>query len=78
MTIDETICYVAVQSGLVDFVLADGRRVQIPIEWLPKLHAMGPRGCGDARIAADGQSVTWPAIGETVSVAHVLTRRRTA
>jgi hypothetical protein len=76
MLIDGTIYAVTVQRDTVEFELADGRRVIAPRENSPLLHLAGQSRCGDAVIADDGLSVCWPAIGETVSVAHVLTRRR--
>lgn len=74
-TFHDTIYSVYVQSDCVAFVLADERTVQVPLRMFPALHAAGARGCGEAVIAEDGLSVSWPAIGETISVAHLLTRR---
>lgn len=76
MLIDETIYEVAVRDRHVCFELGDGRHVHVALDWLPKLEAVGRTRCGEPEIAEDGRSVTWPAIGETISIERVLTRRR--
>lgn len=54
------------------FDLADGRSVEVPIEWFPLLQA-APKDARDAfEIVDDGRVMAWPELGERVSVVAVL------
>jgi hypothetical protein len=63
---------VSVSEDDLSVLLADGRRVIVPLAWFPRLlHATAEQRAG-WRIIGDGQGVHWPEIDEDLSVAGLL------
>jgi len=53
-------------------LLADGRRVIVPLAWFPRLLHATDEQRAKWRIIGDGQGVHWPDIDEDLSVAGLL------
>ena len=54
------------------FDLADGRSVEVPIEWFPLLQAAPKDARAAFEIVDDGRVMAWPELGERVSVDAVM------
>jgi hypothetical protein len=52
--------------------LADGRTVNVPLAWFPRLLHASLDERADLRIIGDGEYVNWPALDEDLSVAGLL------
>ena len=76
--LDHSICEVSFQRRALCVVLGDGRSLCAPLEWFPVLNATRADRLDGFVIADDGLSVSWPALGETVSVEYLLARRSVA
>jgi len=53
-------------------VLADGRRVCVPLAWFPRLLHAAPEQRANYEILGDGQGIHWPDLDEDLSVAGLL------
>lgn len=73
--LDHTICEVTVQKRALCVEFNDGRTLCAPLEWFPILSAARADRLEGFEIAADGLSVSWPDLGETVSAEFLLARR---
>lgn len=76
--LDPAICEVTINRDALCVQFVDGRTVCAPLEWFPLLSVAKPTLREEFRIAKDGLSVSWPALGETISVEFLLARRQTA
>ncbi len=56
--------------------LADGRTITIPLAWFPRLAHGTPAERANWRLIASGEGIHWPDLDEDVSVASLLTGRR--
>ena len=63
---------VAFLGGQLIVDLADGRRVQAPLEWFPRLRAASPEELRVWRRIGNGEGIHWPALDEDLSVAGLL------
>lgn len=54
------------------FDLADGRSVEVPIEWFPLLQAAAKDARAAFVVEDDGRVMVWPELGERVSVDAVM------
>ena len=52
--------------------LADGRRLEIPLAWFPKLLEATPRQRNHYRLIGNGIGIHWPDIDEDLSVSGFL------
>lgn len=52
--------------------LKDGRRIAVPLWWLPRLHAATPEQRAAWRIMPFGDAIEWEALDEHVSVKGLL------
>ncbi len=52
--------------------LKDGRRIAVPLWWLPRLHGATPEQRAAWRIMPFGDAIEWEAIDEHVSVKGLL------
>ena len=52
--------------------LADGRRLEIPLAWFPKLLEASPRQRNHFRLIGNGIGIHWPDIDEDLSVSGFL------
>ena len=53
-------------------VLADGRELSVPLEWLPRLRDASARERAHWRLTGRGEGIHWPEIDEDVSVRGLL------
>lgn len=53
-------------------LLADGRRVSVPLAWFPRLLHATPAQRAHYEILGDGQGIHWPDLDEDLSVAGLL------
>jgi hypothetical protein len=56
----------------VVFDLADGRAVEAPLEWFPLLQAAPKEAREEYEVEDDGRVITWPELGERVTVEAVM------
>ena len=53
-------------------VLADGRELDAPLEWFPRLRDATPEQRRHWRLIGGGQGIHWPDIDEDIAVATLL------
>jgi hypothetical protein len=53
-------------------VLADGRELDAPLEWFPRLRDATPEQRGHWRLIGGGQGIHWPDIDEDIAVTTLL------
>jgi hypothetical protein len=58
---------VEVSDDFLIFAMADGRRIEAPLWWYPRLHAASPEARGRWEILPFGDAVGWEEIDEYVS-----------
>lgn len=70
--LDPTAIAVESTDTVLKVVLADGRELAVPLEWLPRLRDASPAQRANWRFIGGGQGIHWPEIDEDVSVASLL------
>ena len=63
---------VGVSADELSVLLADGRRLSVPLAWFPRLLRATPAQRARFEILGDGQGIHWPDIDEDLSVAGLL------
>jgi hypothetical protein len=63
---------VTVSEDELTVVLADGRRVSVPLAWFPRLLHASPAQRSNWELLGDGEGIHWPEIDEDLSVAGIL------
>ena len=63
---------VAVSDDELSVLLADGRRISVPLAWFPRLLRATPAQRARFELIGDGQGIHWPDIDEDLSVAGLL------
>ncbi len=58
---------VEVTDEFIIFGMADGRRIEAPLWWYPRLHAASPEQRGKWEILPFGDAVGWEGIDEYIS-----------
>ncbi len=53
-------------------VLADGRRLAVPLVWFPRLHSAPVAARQRFELLGDGEGIHWPEVDEDLSVAGLL------
>jgi hypothetical protein len=53
-------------------VLADGRELDAPLEWFPRLRDATPEAHNHWRLIGGGEGIHWPDIDEDIAVATLL------
>ena len=53
-------------------LLADGRRINVPLAWFPRLLDATPEQRSNYEILGEGQGIHWPDIDEDLSVCGLL------
>ena len=53
-------------------LLADGRRVSVPLAWVPRLLHASREHRSNYEILGEGQGISWPDLDEDLSVAGLL------
>jgi hypothetical protein len=56
----------------LNVVLADGRRISVPLTWFPRLLHADPAQRQIFELLGDGEGIHWPAVDEDLSVAGLL------
>jgi hypothetical protein len=56
--------------------LSDGRTISAPIDWYPRLAHATAAERGNLRIIGRGSGIHWPDIEEDISVASIVSGRR--
>ncbi len=55
--------------------LADGRILEVPLDWFPRLKDAPPSDRSSWRLIGGGEGIHWPALDEDISVAGLLAGR---
>ena len=63
---------VEITDSELRIVLADGRRLAVPLAWFPKLAAATPQERQQWELLGDGEGIHWPGPDEDLSVAGLL------
>jgi hypothetical protein len=63
---------VAVTDDELSVVLADGRRISVPLTWFPRLLHATPARRQHFEMLGEGEGIHWPEIDEDLSVAGLL------
>ena len=53
-------------------LLADGRRISVPLAWYPRLLRAEPAARQEFELLGDGEGIHWPRLDEDLSVAGLL------
>jgi len=63
---------IAFTQDELSVLLADGRRISVPLAWFPRLLGATPAQRSNYELLGDGRGVYWPDIDEDLSVAGLL------
>ncbi len=63
---------VRISGDELSVLLADGRRVSVPLAWFPRLLHATPSERANWRLLGDGEGVHWPDVDEDLSVVGLL------
>jgi hypothetical protein len=63
---------VAVTEDELVVLLADGRRISVPLAWFPRLLRATAAQRSNYELLGDGQGIHWPEVDEDLSVAGLL------
>jgi Protein of unknown function (DUF2442) len=56
--------------------LVDGRRIEVPLSWFPRLERASAKDRRNMEILGDGEGIHWPALDEDLGVAGLLLGNR--
>jgi hypothetical protein len=63
---------VAVTDDELVVLLADGRRISVPLAWFPRLLRANPEQRRNYELLGEGVGIHWPDLDEDLSVAGLL------
>jgi hypothetical protein len=63
---------VTIDEDELAVLLADGRRISVPLAWFPRLLHATPPQRNNFELLGDGEGIHWPDIDEDLSVAGLL------
>src|SRR3990167_11142970 len=63
---------VSCTDDMLSVVLADGRRVSVPLAWFPRLLKATPKQRAEWEFLGGGMGIHWEAIDEDISIASLL------
>ncbi len=63
---------VSVTEDELCVLLADGRRISVPLAWFPRLLRATPAERSNYELLGEGQGIHWPEVDEDLSVAGLL------
>ncbi len=63
---------VQVTADELTALLADGRKISVPLTWYPRLLHATPEQRAKWELLGDGEGIYWPEIDEDLSVAGLL------
>ena len=72
VTLDPTATDVSFGEAKLHVVLADGREISVPLDWLPRLRDATPEHRARWRLIGQGEGIHWPDVDEDVSVRGLL------
>ena len=67
-----TVVDLSFEEAALHMVLADGRELSVPLEWLPRLRDASPEQRAHWRLIGRGEGIHWPDVDEDVSVRGLL------
>src|SRR5438477_10361023 len=73
---EPTAVEVSLSSQHLGLMLADGRRVLIPLEWYPRLMKASKAERNNWRLLGDGYAIEWPDLDEHIGVEGLLAGNR--
>jgi hypothetical protein len=63
---------VSISEDELSVLLADGRRISVPLVWFPRLLRATPAQRSNYQLLGEGQGIHWPDLDEDLSVAGLL------
>jgi hypothetical protein len=63
---------VAISDDYLAVQLEDGRRIEVPLAWFPRLVQASPEQRKNWRLIGRGVGIHWPDLDEDISVANLL------
>ena len=63
---------VEISDGVMRVALEDGRTLEVPISWFPRLREATPEEREDLRLIGGGIGIHWPQLDEDISVRGLL------
>jgi len=63
---------VSISDDELSVLLADGRRISVPLVWFPRLLHATPAQRSNYQLLGEGQGIHWPEVDEDLSVAGLL------
>jgi len=63
---------VSISGGVMRVELEDGRMLEVPISWFPRLRQATPEQRKDLRLVGGGVGIHWPQLDEDLSVRGLL------
>jgi hypothetical protein len=66
---------VSCNSDQLQVVLADGRKISVPLEWYPRLVEATPKERNDWQLLGGGLGIHWESLDEDVTVESLLRLR---
>ena len=63
---------VALTEDELSVLLADGRRISVPLAWFPRLLRATPAQRANFELLGDGHGIHWPDLDEDLSVSGLL------
>ena len=63
-------------GAVMRVALEDGRKLEVPIEWFPRLRDATPAQRRDVRLIGGGVGIHWPQLDEDLSVRGLLYSHR--
>ncbi|MDH3625717.1 MAG: DUF2442 domain-containing protein [Myxococcales bacterium] len=65
-------------EGVMRVALQDGRALEVPLGWFPRLQEATPEEREDLRLIGGGVGIHWPQLDEDLSVRALLYRAESA
>jgi hypothetical protein len=63
---------ISISEDELSVLLADGRRISVPLVWFPRLLRATPAQRSNYQLLGEGQGIHWPELDEDLSVAGLL------
>ena len=72
LAVDERVKDVEVNARVLRVKLMDGRAIEVPLSWYPRLKKASAKQRGKWQISAGGFGIHWPDVNEDLSTAGLL------
>ncbi len=63
------------ENDVFKVILCDGREINIPLEWFPRLKSASPEERDNWELIGNGIGIHWPEIDEDISVEQLLSSK---